>query len=744
MKKIFGIGTFILLIILVLFNSATTGLAQDVVPPTPTAQNNVSTVEEGFVPFSAMGETDNILRGPYDGTSIRFTPPASWKLGNSATLHLAITAAFSSSNPLQGGTGANLTVDFNGVNIADLYIEQEGYQNIQIPIPPQALITARVDGRHTIDITLDAAFDCTSSQQTTIIVHASSILELQHSLASPDLDLSKLPRPFYQLNSFLPENTLLVIPNNPTANELQAALTISAAFGRMSAGRLDFQLLTYSELTNDLLANSHLILVGNSPEIAALLQQASFTPPLKSQPEDGILQMALSPWNPYRVLMHVSGSDEAGVIKAAQALTYGSIQPGVTQDTTVISSINPDISESTVADVRTFADLGYSTRNIGLNGSSLGVIYLDYNFYLPPGYTIANGAFIGLDYSHSALIDFNNSGLTVVVNDQPIGSYQFTEETAAQVNKIQVPVDSELLHQGDNLLELQIEMLPANTCSAFANRGAWFTVYSSSLLDLPLIPAAIGTLNNLINLNLYPMPFTSTPTLSDVGFVLSKEDTNSWKIASQLSLELGSSATGKVLLPKTAFADNLTDEFLNNHLILIGIPTQLPILAQMTNAMPAPFEEGNNIVTERTLTVEYRLPEGASMGYIELFTSPWESSRWILTLLGSTPEGLGWTYDAISTSSLRGQITGNFVAVNQNKVFSTDTRISPTTIIPSAVPVTTLDPSAATPVGQNDNAATSQYSPRWILIAIITVSILIMAIIAFTIKNTFTKKDGKK
>ncbi len=742
MKKIYGICIFVTLIILVLFNSATTGLAQDI-QLTPTAQTNTASVEDGFVTFSAMGEIDNVLSGPYDGASIRFTPPASWKLENPAMLHLAITAAFSSSDSIQGGTsGASLTVDFNGVNIANLYIEREGYQNIQIPVPPQALITTRSDGRYTIDISLDAAFDCISSQQTTIVIHASSLLELPHSLTPPNVDLSILPRPFYQQNSFLPENTLLVIPDEPTADELQAALTVSAAFGRMSAGRLDLQLLTYSELTSDLQADSHLIFVGNSPELGTLLQQTSFPSTLEAQPEDGILQMAVSPWNPYRVILHVSGSDDVGIIKAAQALTYGSVQPGVTAQATVISNINPDIAESTVADVRTFADLGYPTRNVGLNGSSLGVIYLDYNFYIPPGYNIANGSFIGLDYSHSALIDFNNSGLAITVNDQAIGSYQFTKETAAQVNKIQVPVDSELLHPGDNRLELQIEMLPVNTCSAFANRGAWFVAYSSSFLNLPLIPAITGTYDNMINLNLYPMPFTSTPTLSDVGFVLSKEDINSWKIASKLSSELGRRATGKVLLPKAAFVDNLSDEFLKNHIIIIGLPTQLPILNQLTNVMPAPFEEGSNIVTERTLTVEYRLPKGASMGYIELFSSPWESSHWVLALLGSTPEGLGWAHNAISTSSLRGQVTGNFVAVNKNMIYSTDTRVSLTTIVPGAVPISTIDP-AATSIGQAGNTTTSPASPNWILVAIITVSILTVIIITIIIINPLNRYKNK-
>jgi cellulose synthase operon protein B len=280
---------------------------------------------------------------------------------------------------------------------------------------------------------------------------------------------------------------------------------------------------------------------------------------------------------------------------------------------------------------------------------------------------------------------------------------------------------------------LQINLHPVNVCSTFANRGAWFTANSASVLNLPLIPAEPGDVTARANLSQYPLPFTATPSLHDVGFILAKDDPHSWRMASSLASQLGRRATGQLLTPQLAFVDAITDDFLSNHLIVIGIPANLPLISQMSNAMPAPFEPGSNIVTERTLTVEYRLPADTSLGYIELFTSPWTIERMVLTVLGSTSEGLEWALNAMIIPSLRGRVTGNFAVVNHTQILSTDTRISSTTIVPGTSPILPETQPEASPSG-SDTTSTNQTD--WLFPSIIIVSLLTAVTVVFVVINS--------
>jgi cellulose synthase operon protein B len=431
--------------------------------------------------------------------------------------------------------------------------------------------------------------------------------------------------------------------------------------------------------------------------------------------------------------LHISGSDRTGLLKAAQALTLGTIQSGENPQTAVISGVKPDDIGLLVPDERTFADLGYPTRN----SNSIGLSTLEYRFYLPPGYVPGTNPHLNLMYNHSTLLDFGNSGVMISLNDQRISSIRFTEETATQMNSLEIPLYADFLRTGDNRLVLQVELRPTNICSNFSNHGVWFTVNANSLVNLPLLPARLSDANLSNNLNQYPYPFISSPTLGNVGFVLANNDSDSWKIAAKLAAQLGQRATGQLLTPQVAFADAVADDFLNNHLILVGLPANLPLISEMESVMPAPFAPGSNMVTERSLSVTYRLPEGASLGYIELFTSPWDSERTVLTLLGSTTEGLGWALNSLTDSTLRGQVAGNYVVVNRTQVLATDTRIRTGTNM-AAMLVPEAEPIQITPqvleAGQLEPA-----TPSWILPAIVFISLLIAIIVVFVIVRSLRK-----
>lgn len=710
------------------------GHAQGIQTPTPAQPGNTA---PDVVSFSVLNKEDIVMRGPFDSSGVQFTPPASWALQDGAFVSLEINASFSQQNVTDGqsptleqSTTAGIQVWLNNELLETIFIEQNGLQTFRIPIPLAALKSARADGRQSLDFILDAAQDCRFLRETTIVIQSNSSIYLPHTATSPQTALALLPKPFFQRYSFLPEPALLVVPTSPTAEELKAAMAVAAGFGRMSSGDLVLQLIPLNLLTDEQKSSSHLIFVGKASSMQSL---GVIQFPVKvssqglsvagSQPDDGFVQMGISPWNPARAILFAGGNTDAGVVKAAQAVSSGMLQPGSQPNLAVISQVNASVKAPPVLEDRTLASLGYATRTL----SGYGFYSLDYNFYIPPGQAAGEDAYFNLMYTHSAVMDTNSSNLLVVINDQKIGSQRFSEETSNQLNTLKVNIPANILRSGDNRLSVRAELEPLNFCSQNIGNTLWMTVNNASLLHLPLVTSEIDIPSQLLSLGQYYAPFLDSPTIDMVGFVVAKSDPISWDIAATIAADLGQRSSGQVLGPEVVFADAVPDDFVKSHdLIVIGRASQLPIIAKMADAMPAPFESNSDQASERNMTITYRLEPNASIGYFQLFTSPFDSKYSVLAVLGSTEEALTWNGNVLKSSKLRPKLAGNLSVVNREQILTTDTRVGlisnlSATAVPGALPTIVLLSPNETPVVQG--------RPAWILPSILITSVLIIALV---------------
>src|SRR5512139_668793 len=187
-----------------------------------------------------------------------------------------------------------------------------------------------------------------------------------------------LPRPIFQRGSIFPVNVVAVVPDAPSAGELQAAMTVASSFGRMSGGEVPISLVTQSGLTPEMRTESQLIFVGKSSSLS-LLQGATLPSPLQGkafatpgmETDDGLLQMAVSPWNTGRAILVVSGNSDAGVIKAAQALSTTNIQTVGDRSLALIADVTPTTATgqpntTLPQELSSFRDLGYDA--LTMNG----------------------------------------------------------------------------------------------------------------------------------------------------------------------------------------------------------------------------------------------------------------------------------------------------------------------------------------------------------------------------------------
>jgi hypothetical protein len=574
-----------------------------------------------------------------------------------------------------------------------------------------------------------------------VVISGASFFAIPYAETEPAVDLTMLPRPIFQRGSIFPVNVVVVVPDAPSAGELQAAMTVASSFGRMSGGEMPINLVTMSGLTPEMRTESQLIFIGKSSSLS-LLQGATLPSPLQGktfaapgmQADDGLLQLAVSPWNTGRAIMVVGGNSDAGVVKAAQALSTTNIQTVGNRDLAVIADVTPAMANAEQPnntlpqEMNTFGDLGYDILTLNGVGRSETTV----RFTVPPGFVTDEDAYVDLTFNHSGLLDFNRSGLTMFMNGNLISSLLLSEQTAStNTQRIKIPASS--LTSNTNEMKFQVDLAPLSQCSFIDTSNTWFSILPESVINLPLSPAT-ATTTAPRDMGSYPFPFTGEPTLSNLNFVLSKSDPASWNTAAQIALQLGRQASGAIFNPGVSFDGEIPDDVRNSkNMIVVGLPTKMQILNDLNQALPAPFEQGTNVAVLKGQQVAYRFPADASLGFLQLVESPWNPENVILAVSGTTDDGVRQAGNALIAPVLRSRLKGNFALVNGQTLSVADTRtglgIAGASANASAqIPVTSSDANST----QTPNSVLAGNEAGWIPMVIggLLIAIVLVIIIA--------------
>ena len=693
--------------------------------------------------FSQLGTGEISLNGPYDGDSVVYSLPASWELTPGATIDLLFSASIFSSatanvdNPaVYGGT---LTISFNDVTVATLRITQNGDQYQQITIPDEALVPSRSDGRHDLSFSLDSGETCDIDEQFSLVIRPASRFVLPHTLISPTTDLARFPQPFSRDEAW-PDSLVIVLPDQPSAVELQSAMTVGAGLGNLTSSTFTMSITTESQLTEAERTASHIVMVGkassllslSSLNLAAPLSADGFAIP-DSEQEDGIIQSILSPWNPTKIILVVSGATDAGVLKAGQAISTGFIRPAGQSDIAVVASVETQPLPYAVPVNQKLSDLGYDLKNTTNRLNRPGISSSIFYFYAPSGQIPTPDAYFELQFNHSALLNFNRSGLVVLLNEQPVGSFQFTSETAQKTNSVRFSIPALALLPGRNKIEVRASLIPVDQCTTPALAGMWIAISPESNLHLPMNPATAG-IASFFDLSLYPQPFVLHPTMDNTAIVLAKADLPAWNTALKLAADLGDRLNGQMITLGTYFADELTETVKSeDHLLVVGRPSQLSIIAEINDQLPGVFDLATDRVLDPKTQVVYRLGANTDVGYLELLRSPWNRERVVYMVLGSSNTGVDLAVNALEVSSLRSKLAGDFAMVTAQQISAIDSR----TGVAEVVDISPTDgQEEPEPVEPTTPIAVQEYTaqrPGWILPVLLAAIALMLLTIVFVI-----------
>lgn len=741
-----------LLLVLGMLSSLSTQASAQTVSPTQTPVGTVPTetpfTSTNTIYLYQLDQNDIQLTGPYDLASLVFDLPADWQLTGSAELNLNLTIALSlfadAPTTLQfSGTGGNLIVEFNRHVVGSFPLNQNGETTVQILVPLEDLKPVRTDGRQELVFILDSGFSCLINQQMTVIVHNSSSMTFPHENVLPDTSLARFPFPIYQ-NTIYPDSALIAIPDQPTAEELQSALIVAAGLGRLTGLNLLLDLTPISKIGPEVAANNHVVLVGKTSSLPPLdqlelplpLAGGKFQTPGGDE-NDGIVQMVHSPWTPQRVVLLVSGNTDAAVVKAAQAVSTGVLRANAAPNLSVIQEVQASFQELSQQSDFTLLDRGYNNTLLERRGTDS----VTYNFYIPPDRILGADAYFELVYGNSALLDYGRSGLVIQMNGQPIGSVRFSDTTASRtMNRVQINIPPSTVVSGENQLEVISSLQPIDNCSVPNLRGMWANIWADSRLHLPLIPTPVETAQ-VYDLGDFPAPLTFDSSLNTTAFVLQQDNLESWRSALQIAAYLGDRSNGSISLLQAYYADEVPDSARSAlNLLVIGMGPEMPIVAEMNEFLPAPFETGSGIATERNMQVIFRIPPDSPVGYVELLPSPWSKNNLVIAALGNLEQGAKWAASALYSPPLRSLLAGNLAVINDQQVITTDTRVD----LPGAVFSPTDQPGVALTPVVGDLAPVTINRPIWILPALGVSLGLIVLILLLVFYNTYAQNRRRR
>jgi hypothetical protein len=701
---------------------------------------------EAVVTFGELGFQETSLVSPFDSTRVLFSIPANWRLvpNGEVALEYEITLTGADVGLIgseQNPYGGSLLVTFNDELVSTIALRDLGPQTMQLTLPATALDSVRQDGRHELTISLSAQFSCLYNIRALVVVKPTSSFKLPFEVSAPVLDLSRLPAPFHLRDALLPDKTVVVVPDEPDPKELQAALNVMSGFGSLVGEAFDFGIAPVGELTDAVLAESNLIFVGR-PEQFDRLAEINFplgvennrfvNLPAESE-TDGVLEMAVSPWNESKTVLLVGGNSTEAVLKAAQAISSGRIliyeNPALAYvaDVQLLSRTLPVVEDFTLQ------SLGYKTETL----SGIGLNSVQYIFNASKEQLNSKDATIDIIYYHSGLLDYGLSSFSVELNNQLIASSAFSKESE-QLSTLNIKIPPGILRFGENRLTVSARLFAITSCDTTGFANPWLTISDQSNIHLPANTDPNAVSPWLLDLKFYPDLFTTSSDLGDVAFVLPKANPSTWKIAGQLAYQLGRTANPLISNLDAVYADEVPQPVLaEKSLIVIGRSSTVPFLSQINDQLPAPFDFENDTASESHMQVVYRIPSGMSVGYLQLMNSPFNIEKPILVLAGNSEDGLVMAGNTLLLNELRNQLTGVFAVTNGTQVATANassTFSAVGTLVPPGQAVVT------TPFPVSSSAPATLETPFWLLPVLIASGIAVLLIIIAVIISAFARR----
>lgn len=566
---------------------------------------------------------------------------------------------------------ANLVVTFNDqlAGTIPLGAENAGRGRMQFSLPAAWFKS----GYNRLTVALDAEVPCGEEEGVLLLatISADSVFRLGYSQLARSPDLATYPMPFAE-RSFRPEEVYFVLPSDPTATDIATVATVGVGLGRFSRDNVQFTSIIDSDLTDEIKSKHHLIVVGQMDRNSLLSQldlPLSLEPSAFS-PEYGVIQEIVSPWNPYKLLLVVTGQNAEGVFKAGAALNREPRFLSMKGQLAIVEDILPaeEIEQTERRVDLTFSDLNYG--DIVVYGSQMQNV--DYYFSMPLAWHAQESPKLRLAFQHAAAVDPEASSLDVHLNTVPVGGVVLDDSNSTD-GVLELELPPWLLKPGGNRLTVQVKMdHPASggdVCVYLDSKQIWTVIRQDSFIHLAY------TLQSLPpDLSLFPYPFDTNVNLSDLVLVLPDQLSDEERDGLlRLAVALGAMTGGSQLTLHASTPDELDSTMkVASNLFVVGQPTQNKLIWDLNNYLPQPFRPNSNMPAPGLDSVLLSPGLNRDVGFIQELVSPWNEDRTVLLITGTTDRGISVAFDALLTRT--SELKGNLAVIEGDQLYAVDTR----------------------------------------------------------------------
>jgi hypothetical protein len=533
------------------------------------------------VTLDGLGIGSQTVYGARGATEVTFPAPASQlsPAGNYVRVFF--------SHSLDAAAGSSMLIAVNGQPLLAVPLTgaTAGGGVVETRIPT-ALLEPRDTNRLQVRFTL-------SGPATTLYGRIDGPTAMHYELAAPPAgqpDLGQYPYSLLATGAASP-GLGLVLPVTPDARDLGAALRVLADLGRRAASQhVRPQVVTSDQVTWLRAGGTGAVLVGRLgglPAAPPILEGAGWkrsaggwTSPGGSEvgQDQGLLLVAISPWDHRTPLLLVTGGTAAAVDRAAAALIGGG--GALTGPSVIVSDAAPNgpVPPARILQVGVLSPRDLASFGAGRYRATVG-------FSVPPvapsdtAVMVLTVPALGAAVA-SASVEADVNGSWVAAADLDAGG--------ARPSRIVASVPGRLLRPGRNALSLEFRVdggtTPVQPTQApFSTLGA---EAATAALSLPDPSPAAG------DLRLLPYPFLEGT--SSLQVVLADRAPSTLGAAAQAVLALGSRSTQAPPTLRVAFASGW-DGSGDDDLLVIGRPPAGSALEAIGAQLPVVFEESGDV-----------------------------------------------------------------------------------------------------------------------------------------------------
>ncbi|WP_421656783.1 cellulose biosynthesis cyclic di-GMP-binding regulatory protein BcsB [Leptothermofonsia sp. ETS-13] len=250
-----------------------------------------------------------------------------------------------------------LEVQLDGFPLAGRRLDSENggvRETLKVTLPEDRIKpNSKLQVRFQLDPRERRSCNRATDQQLWGTVHADSQFELKRSSQAqvPDLKLLQFGFPFAAPQDL--SRTAIALPNQPTQSDLLLLLELAERLGRISrADSVKLDVYRINQVPEPQKEERHWIAIGTQPtfplpevfkaedfSLQDLFSRQRDQSKLQTLPdEQGVIKQMISPWNPKRVVLALSGQTEQGLDKVRDLFSRDDLFFQLREDTVLIST----------------------------------------------------------------------------------------------------------------------------------------------------------------------------------------------------------------------------------------------------------------------------------------------------------------------------------------------------------------------------------------------------------------------